>query len=101
MTEYARPDGPSSEEVCREWSATKDALPVGTHITGQVTICRPFGVFIRIDGAPNALGMADIGSMPHHVRLPALGAQVSGEVIWHTEHNRQVRIRLSDWNDHL
>ncbi|GGR80367.1 RNA-binding protein [Streptomyces rubiginosohelvolus] len=100
MTEYARPDGPSSDD-CREWSATKAALPVGTRITGQVIIRRHFGVFLRIVGAPNALGMADIGSMPPHARLPALGAQVSGEVVSHTEHNRQVRIRLGEWNDHF
>ncbi|MER5357372.1 hypothetical protein [Streptomyces sp. NPDC002785] len=100
MTEYTWPNGPSPEQVRREWSATVAALPVGTRITGQVIDRRPFGVFIRIDDAPNALGLADIGSMPPGASLPALGDQVSGEVVWHTDHNNQVRIRLSEWIDH-
>ncbi|MEU1599792.1 hypothetical protein ABZ468_45135 [Streptomyces sp. NPDC005708] len=100
MTEYAWPKDPSPEQVRREWSATVAALPVGTRITGQVIGRQPFGVFIRIDDALNALGLADIGSMSSGASLPALGAQVSGEVVWHTDHNHQVRIRLSEWIDH-
>ena len=100
MTEYAWPDDPSPEQVRREWSATVTALPVGTHITGQVIDRRPFGVFIRIDDVPNALGLADIGSMPNGASLPAQGAQISGKVVWHTDHSYQVRIRLSEWLDH-
>ncbi|MEV5546788.1 hypothetical protein AB0L35_11785 [Streptomyces sp. NPDC052309] len=76
------------------------ALPVGTLITGRVTARRPFGVFIRIDHVPHAVGMADIGSMPAGASLPAPGERVSGEVVWHTGHNHQVRIRLSTWAGH-
>ncbi|MGW7050489.1 hypothetical protein [Streptomyces sp. NPDC054887] len=100
MTEDVWPDEPSAEQVRREWSATVSALPVGTRITGQVFECRPFGVFIRIDGAPSAIGLADIGSMPSGASLPSLGAQVGGEVVWHTDHNHQVRIRLNEWLGH-
>ncbi|MFD7284071.1 hypothetical protein ACFV80_45650 [Streptomyces sp. NPDC059862] len=100
MTEYAWPDDPSPEQIRREWSATVSALPVGTRINGQVIVRRPFGVFIRIDDVPNAIGLADIGSMPPGASLPALGARVSGEVVWHTDHNCEVRIRLSEWFDH-
>ncbi|MEV4976432.1 hypothetical protein [Streptomyces scopuliridis] len=100
MTQYAWPNDPSPEQVRREWSATVCALPVGTRVTGQVVGLQPFGVFVRIDYVPNALGLADIGSMPPGASLPALGAQVSGEVVWHTDHNYQVRIRLSEWIDH-
>jgi hypothetical protein len=100
MTEDVWPDEPSPEQIRREWSATVSALPVGTRITGQVFSRRAFGVFIRIDHAPNAVGLADIGSMPPGASLPTLGAQVSGEVVWHTDHNHEVRIRLSEWIDH-
>ncbi|MFE7358912.1 hypothetical protein ACFU8Q_38970 [Streptomyces sp. NPDC057543] len=100
MTEDTWPSDPSPEKVRREWSATVSALPVGTRITGQVVGRRPFGVFIRIDGVPNAVGLADIGSMPPSARLPALGAQITGEVVWHTDHNHEVRMRLSEWIDH-
>ncbi|GHB73082.1 hypothetical protein GCM10010377_74480 [Streptomyces viridiviolaceus] len=88
------------DNLSPEWSATVSALPVGTLITGQVIARRPFGVFIRIDHVPRAVGMADIGSMPTGASLPALGDRVSGEVVWHTDHNHEVRIRLSDWIDH-
>ncbi|MEU2899943.1 hypothetical protein ABZ666_28890 [Streptomyces sp. NPDC007056] len=49
---------------------------------------------------PHAVGLADIGSMPPGASLPALRTQVSGEVVWHTDRNHQVRIRLSEWIDH-
>ncbi|WP_406355433.1 hypothetical protein OHB56_23120 [Streptomyces sp. NBC_01635] len=100
MTEYDQPNDPSLEQIRQEWPATVAALPVGTRITGQVVDCQPFGVFIRIDDVPNALGLADIGSMPPGASLPALGAQVSGKVVWHTDYNYEVRIRLSEWIDH-
>ncbi|GAA2511787.1 hypothetical protein GCM10010406_54980 [Streptomyces thermolineatus] len=100
MTEYTWPVDLSYEQVAREWSATVSALPVGTRITGQVIGRQPFGVFIRIDGVPNAVGLADIGSMPPSASLPALRTPISGEVVWHTEHNHEVRIRLSEWTDH-
>ncbi|MEV6594236.1 hypothetical protein [Streptomyces acidicola] len=100
MADYAWPNEPTPAQIRRSWSATVSALPVGTRITGQVVDRRPFGVFLRIDDVPNAVGLADIGSMPPGASLPALGAQVSGEVVWHTDHNYQVRIRLSEWIAH-
>ncbi|GAA5021727.1 S1 domain-containing protein [Streptomyces siamensis] len=100
MADRTWPVEPTAEQIRRSWSATVSALPIGTRITGQVVDRRPFGVFLRIDGVPNALGLADIGSMPHGLSLPALGAQVSGEVVWHTDHNYQVRIRLGEWLAH-
>jgi hypothetical protein len=56
-----------------------------------------FGVFLLLDGVPNAVGLAEITAMPHHMELPALGTTVPGEVIWHTDHNRQIKIRLNEW----
>ncbi|MGD1217073.1 MULTISPECIES: hypothetical protein [Streptomyces] len=100
MADRARPDEPTPEQIRRSWPATVSALPVGTRITGQVVDRRPFGVFLRIDDVPHALGLADIGSMPPGASLPALGARISGVVVWHADHNHQVRIRLSEWLAH-
>jgi hypothetical protein len=61
---------------------------------GTVIARQPFGVFIAIDGAPTALGLAEITSMPREVVLPAIGTTVAGEVIWHAEHNHQIKLRL-------
>lgn len=36
--------------------------------------------------------------MPHRMELPALGATVAGKVIWHADHNCQVKIRLDEWH---
>lgn len=99
MSESAWPDDPAPEQVRQAWSATVGALPVGARITGRVVSRRPFGVFLRIDGVPHAVGLADIGSMPAGASLPALGDRVGGVVVWHTDDNHQVRIRLSEWTD--
>lgn len=52
---------------------------------------------LLLDGVPNAVGLAEITAMPHHMELPAMGTIVTGEVVWHTDHNRQVKIRLDEW----
>ncbi|MEU0838146.1 hypothetical protein ABZ370_01560 [Streptomyces sp. NPDC005962] len=99
MDEYAWPTGPGvpvGEAVRHAWSATVAALPVGAHVTGQVIGRQPFGVFIRIDGVPDAVALAEITAMPQGMELPALGASVGGEVFWHA-HNCQVRVRLDEW----
>jgi hypothetical protein len=99
MDEYAWPTGPdlpTAGVVLQSWAATVAALPVGTHITGEVIGRQPFGVFIRMDGVPNAVALAEITAMPLGMELPALGASVEGEVFWHA-HNHQVRVRLDEW----
>jgi hypothetical protein len=99
MDEYAWPTGPdlpTADVVLGSWAATVAALPVGTHITGEVIGRQPFGVFIRMDGVPNAVALAEITAMPLGMELPALGARVEGEVFWHA-HNCQVRVRLDEW----
>ncbi|GAA4077528.1 hypothetical protein [Streptomyces shaanxiensis] len=99
MDEYAWPAGPDlpdADAVIGSWAATIAALPVGTHITGEVIGRLPFGVFLRIEGVPNAVALAEISAMPLGMELPALGASVEGEVFWHG-HNHQVRVRLDEW----
>ncbi|MET8137478.1 hypothetical protein ABZV24_37185 [Streptomyces sp. NPDC005251] len=99
MEEYTwpgrRPDVPrvSPDEV---WAATIAALPVGVSVAGEVIGRQPFGVFIRIDGLPGAVGLAEIIAMSEGMGMPVLGARIRGEVFDHVEHNRQVRVRLHE-----
>ncbi|MEU3241263.1 hypothetical protein [Streptomyces sp. NPDC006875] len=83
--------GQSLEEL---WTATLAALPLGASVEGEVIGRQPFGVFIRVDGVPNAVALAEIIAMPKGMELPVLGTRIRGEVIDHVEHNHQVRVRL-------
>lgn len=100
MDEYAWPTGPevpAADLVRESWEATVAALPVEARITGEVIGRRPFGVFIRVDGVPNAIAPAEITAMPQGMDLPALGTFVSGVVFWHTAHNHQLKVRFDEW----
>lgn len=96
MTDYSWPDQNAYDpgRYRQAWPATTAALPVGARIRGQVIARQPFGVFIRIDGVPDTLGLAEITAMPRDAALPDIGMTVTGEVIWHAEHNYQVKLRL-------
>ncbi|WP_406394497.1 hypothetical protein [Streptomyces sp. NBC_00887] len=83
--------GQSPEEV---WTATLAALPLRAPIAGEVIARQPFGVFIRVDGVPNAVALAEITAMPEGMGLPVLGGRIRGEVIDHLEYNHQLRVRL-------
>ncbi|MFE5922972.1 hypothetical protein [Streptomyces sp. NPDC056468] len=99
MDEYAWPTGPDlpdADVVIGSWAATVAALPVGTRITGEVIGRQPFGVFIRLEGVPDVVALAEISAMPLGMDLPALGASVEGEVFWHSR-GYQVRVRLDEW----
>ncbi|AVH58699.1 MULTISPECIES: RNA-binding protein [Streptomyces] len=101
MDEYALPTGPevpAADRVRQSWAATVAALPVGARIEGEVIGRQRFGVFIQIDGMPEAVGLAEVGSMPHDMELPAMGAEVTGTVVWHADHNHQVKIKLDEWD---
>lgn len=65
---------------------------MGAVVTGQVDARRPFGVFITIDGHPDALGLMEITRLPRGMDLPDPGARVDAVVIDHAEHNWQVRL---------
>ncbi|WP_075033232.1 hypothetical protein [Streptomyces mirabilis] len=80
----------------RSWAATVAGLPVGTRVTGEVIGRQLFGVFILLDGFPDAVALAEITAMRHGMELPALGVRVEGEVPWHAEHNHQVTVRLDE-----
>ncbi|MEW1561759.1 hypothetical protein AB0454_02100 [Streptomyces sp. NPDC093509] len=100
MDEYRLPAGPgvpAAEAVRQSWTATVAALPEGARIRGEVIGRQRFGVVIRIHGMPDAVGLAEVGSMPHDLELPAMGAAVAGVVVWHADHNRQEKIKLDEW----
>ena len=86
-----------AESYKEVWAATVAALPLGTSMAGEVLGRRRFGVFIRVDGVPGAVALAEITAMPQGMDLPVLGDRVVGEVIGHAEHNHQVRVRLQAW----
>lgn len=96
VDEYTWPTRPKvpAQSYQEVWNATVTALPLGTSVTGEVIGRQPFGVFVRVDGVPDAMALAEITAMPQGMDLPVLGARVVGEVIGHAEHNRQVRVRL-------
>jgi hypothetical protein len=102
MTEYTWPGAagdPTPGDIRHAWPVTVSALPIGTPVTGKVIGRQPFGIFVRIDGVPDAIGLAEILFTPPETILPPLGSQISGRVVAHAEHNCQVKIRLSEWGE--
>ncbi|MFJ5985452.1 hypothetical protein [Lentzea sp. NPDC092896] len=99
MNDYSWPDGGQrlAARSREAWRATVEKLPVGTAIAGEVVGRQPFGIFIRIDGVPDAVGLAEITAMPREATLPPMGSRIVGTVTSHTEHNHQVRVRLGHW----
>jgi hypothetical protein len=85
MSDYSWPaDGPEAGARAQAaWAATRQALPIGTPMTGEIVGRQRFGV-----------GLAEIITMPRDAVLPQVGARVRGEVIGHADHNCQVRIKL-------
>ena len=96
MDEYSWPaDGDRlAERAAQCWSDTLNALPTGSKVTGEVIGRQPFGVFVRINEVPGAMGLAELTSMPRDATLPPVGTTVQGTVIEHAAHNHQVRLRL-------
>ncbi|GAA1633245.1 hypothetical protein GCM10009733_032740 [Nonomuraea maheshkhaliensis] len=99
MDEYVWPHiGPEAAEKIQEaWPVTCQMLPVGKRITATVIGRQPFGIFVRMHGVPDAVGLAEVVGMPRDFELPQLGAQVEGHVADHVERNHQVRITLDGW----
>lgn len=83
-----------AERARRSWKATVDALPVGARISGVVVNRQRFGVFINIDGHPDAMGLVEAIHFPGVVELPPPGTPIVGEVLWLNERNHQVKIRF-------
>jgi ribosomal protein S1 len=98
VDEYSWPaDGDRlAEPAAERWLETAAALPEGIVVTGQVIGRQPFGVFVQIAGVRDAVGLAEITTMPHGVALPPIGTVVRGTVISHAAHNHQVKLRLVD-----
>ncbi|MFE2167822.1 S1 RNA-binding domain-containing protein [Streptomyces sp. NPDC059447] len=102
MSEYSWPgeNGRGMPDAASAWTETVCGLPVGTRITGEVVGRQPFGVFLSIDNRPDAVGLARIDRMPRCMELPTVGQCVTGEVVWHADHNHQVGVALGEWAEH-
>jgi len=101
MDEYMWPLGGErlAERASARWADTVAALPEGREVTARVVGRQPFGVFVEIIGVPDALGLAEITTMPPDAALPLMGTVVRGTVIGHASHNHQVKLRLLDHRD--
>lgn len=95
MSGYSWPaNGASAQARGDAWAATVASLPPGTPVTGEVVARQPFGVFIRVDSVPDALGLVELTCLPDGV-LPACGTRVRGRVLDHVPRNRHVRVRFT------
>lgn len=86
------------------WEDAKLRHPVGSRVDGVVRVRRPFGVFVELDGAPEVIAFLDIASYnpdPPVDELPEAGEGVSGEVAFHDDRKRQIRVRVGApfWNE--
>jgi small subunit ribosomal protein S1 len=103
MSEYSWPPeiGKSrTTDAAAAWTETVRSLPVGTPIAGEVIGRQPFGAFLSLEGHPDALGLARVDRMPRCRELPTVGQLVTGQVVWHAEHNHQVGVVLREWAEH-
>src|SRR5437870_3898334 len=60
MPETSSPDRsqlPPPDAIDRPSPSTSSALPVGSPATARVIGRQPFGVFLLLDGVPNAIGL--------------------------------------------
>ncbi|MFB6636227.1 hypothetical protein ACFCYF_03115 [Streptomyces chartreusis] len=83
MDEYtwpAVPGVPATDAVRQSWLPLRRCL-WGPH-AGEVIGRQWFGVFIRIDGVPDAVGLAEVGRTRHAMELPVIGTEVAGTIIW-------------------
>ncbi len=67
-------DSKRAEEA---WLATCISLPIESLVTGTVIGRQPFGGFLKLDGVPDAVGLAEITALPSGSDLPRLHAHVS------------------------
>lgn len=82
-----------ADRARRSWPDTVAALPTGATVSGRVIARMPFGVFLDLDGHPDALGFVEITGFPAGRELPAVGSAIEGVVVDHAAHNHQVRLR--------
>ncbi|MGW3858393.1 hypothetical protein [Micromonospora arida] len=68
----------------------------GERVRARVVAARPFGVFVEIDGQPDALGLVEITTLPRGSELPVVGIYLNLIVVAHAVHNWQVRLRPVD-----
>ena len=85
-----------AERPRRSWAETKSALPVGEGGRVRVFTAMPFGVFVEIDGQPDALGLVEVTMLPPASELPAIGVYLDLGLVNHADHNWQIRLRPSD-----
>ncbi|GAA0466272.1 hypothetical protein GCM10009544_30690 [Streptomyces stramineus] len=82
------------------WAAIKEHFPIDSHVDGIVETQRPFGFFVKFSDFPDAVAVVDaIAYLPHGAPVaptawPAPGNHVAAKVVDHSEHNRQIKLRV-------
>jgi DNA-directed RNA polymerase subunit E'/Rpb7 len=75
-----------------EWNALIATFPRGTLVTGQVTSCQLFGVFVRLDQLPEVTALLEIvhfsllADQPgHRIQFPAdyplVGTRIEARIL--------------------
>ena len=85
-----------AERAKRSWSASRSTLPAGKRVQACVLVRMPFGVFVEIDGHPDALGLMEITTFPRGSKLPTVDGYLDAVVVDHSDHNWQVRLRPAE-----
>ena len=81
-----------AERARRSWFDTIAVLPVGAKARGRVIARMPFGVFLSIDGHPDAIGLIETPALPRDADLPDAGTVMDVMVMSHSAHNWQLRL---------
>jgi len=87
----------------KAWATAKDAWPIGTTVVSVVVERKvPFGLFVKLPGLDGVTGVIEIVDYrPGGIdiagteALPGPGALIDDAVvIEHTEHNREIKLRV-------
>lgn len=81
------------------WQEVKHLLPVGTEVSGEVLVHRPFGFFVRIDHFPDVsavvLAPDFVPNGIEHLdsdQWPRPRERVSAEVFYYVDPTQQIRL---------
>ncbi|MFJ6053909.1 hypothetical protein [Streptomyces sp. NPDC092307] len=81
------------------WERLKSGYPVGARVTGRVKVAFQHGVFLEVDGDPEARVFVDLlsydpGGTSAGGGLPGVGELVTGVVADRVDRDRQLRVRV-------
>jgi hypothetical protein len=86
-----------------EWDSLREAYPRGTPVSGVVTSCQVFGVFVRLDALPDVPALLELihfaacETAPGHdigfpADYPAVGARIDARILGWCLRPKDVRL---------